>query len=98
MNVGYTLDEIEFEWDSQKAAANLRKHLVSFETACEVFFDPFLRVVDAGVVVGEQREAVIGMTRRWRILFVVYFERDDRLRIISARPADKAERLLYEDQ
>ena len=101
MNVSYTLHEIEFEWDSRKAAANLRKHKVSFETACEAFFDPFLHVVDAGIVEGELREAVIGMTVSWRLLYVVYVvyvEHDDVIRIISARPTEKAERGLYENQ
>lgn len=98
MDVSYTLHEIGFEWDSRKAAANLRKHKVSFETACEVFFDPFLRMMDAGVVEGEPREAVIAMTVNWRLLYVVYVEQDDMIRIISARLAKKAERELYEDQ
>jgi uncharacterized protein len=84
--------------DSRKAAANFRKHKVSFETACEVFFDPFLHVVDAGIVEGEQREAVIAMTVNWRLLYVVYVERDDVIRVISARLAEGAERELYENQ
>ncbi len=90
MNVSYVLNEIKFEWDSRKAAGNLKKHGVSFETACEVFFDPFERVVDAGVVEGEWRHAVIGMTVNWRLLHVVYAEQDDVIRIISARRAEKA--------
>ena len=98
MDVSYTLHEIGFEWESRKAAANFRKHKVSFEIACEVFFDPFLRVVDAGVVEGEAREAVIGMTVNWRLLYVVYVEHDDVIRVISARTAEKAERELYENQ
>jgi len=98
MDVSYTLHEIGFEWDSRKAAANFRKHKVSFETACEVFFDPFLRVVDAGIIEGEPREAVIAMTVGWRLLYVVYVERDEVIRIISARPVGKAERDLYENQ
>ncbi|HYN25706.1 MAG TPA: BrnT family toxin [Pyrinomonadaceae bacterium] len=98
MNVSYTLHEIGFEWDSRKAAANLRKHKVSFETACEVFFDPFLHVVDAGVVEGESREAVIGMTVSWRLFYVVYVEQDEVIRIFSARPAEKSERESYENQ
>ncbi|HEX8071831.1 MAG TPA: BrnT family toxin [Pyrinomonadaceae bacterium] len=98
MDVSHTLHEIGFEWDSRKAAANLRKHKVSFETACEVFFDPFLHVVAAGIVEGEPREAVIGLTVSWRLLYVVYVEHDDVIRIISARPAESAERELYENQ
>ena len=95
---GYTLHEIRFEWDERKSKTNLRKHKVSFETACEVFFDPFFRVVDAGIVEGEAREAVIGMTVSWRLLYVVYLERDEIIRILSARPVEKTERHLYEDQ
>ena|SRR5437868_6303884 len=98
MNVSYTLHEIRFEWDSRKAAANFRKHKVSFETACAVFFDPFLHVVDGGVVEGEPREAVIGMTVNWRLLYVVYVEDNNVIRIISARPTEKEERELYENQ
>jgi uncharacterized DUF497 family protein len=98
MNVSYTLHEIGFEWDSRKAAANLRKHKISFETACEVFFDPFLHVVDAGAVEGEPREAVIGMNVSWRMLYVVYVEQKNVIRIISARLAEKSERELYENQ
>jgi uncharacterized DUF497 family protein len=99
MNVRYLLHDINFEWDSDKAAANLRKHGVSFETACEVFFDPFLRVEDAGVVKGERREAVIGLIVNRRVLFVVYVvQEDDVIRLVSARPATETERKLYEDQ
>jgi uncharacterized DUF497 family protein len=98
VDVGYTLHEIRFEWDERKAETNLRRHRVRFEAACEVFFDPFLRVADAGVVEGERREAVIGMTVNWRLLYVVYVEQHDVIRIVSARPAEKAERQSYEDQ
>jgi len=70
----------------------------SFETAREAFFDPILRVVDAGLVEGEPREAVIGMTVSWRLLYVIYVERGEAIRILSARPAIKAERHFYEDE
>jgi uncharacterized protein len=98
IEVSLTLNEIDFAWDSEKAAVNLRKHKISFETACEVFSDPFVHVLDAGTVEGEQREAVVGMTVSWRLLCVVYVENDNVIRIISARPADKAEREAYENQ
>jgi uncharacterized DUF497 family protein len=98
VNVSYTLHEIRFEWDERKSKTNLRKHKVSFETACEAFFDPMLRVVDAGVVEGEPREAVIGMTVNWRLLYVIYIERGGAIRILSARPAMKPERHFYEDE
>jgi uncharacterized DUF497 family protein len=98
MDVSFTLNEIDFKWDGKKGAANLRKHKVSFESACEVFFDPFVYVLDAGAVEREQREAVIDMTVSWRLLYVVYIENDDVIRIISARLADKAEREAYENR
>jgi uncharacterized DUF497 family protein len=98
VDVSYTLHEIKFEWDERKSKTNIRKHKVSFETACEAFFDPFLRVVNAGIVEGEPREAVIGMTENWRLLSVVYIEGDDVIRIVSARTAEKQERKIYEEQ
>ena len=103
----YTLDSVDviyelhgqtFEWNAEKAAANVRKHQVPFERACEVFFDPFLRLVDASGS-DEEREAVLGLTEDWRLLFVVHVARDgDTLRIISARPATPSERKIYEHE
>lgn len=98
MNVTYTLHDITFEWDSQKADENLRKHNVSFEIACEAFFDPFVLWLDEEVVEGEVRETIIGMTVNWRLLYIVYVMRDDTIRLISARKVTKAERKRYEDQ
>lgn len=48
MDASYELLGQLFEWDVEKARANLREHGLSFETACEVFFDPFVRLIDAG--------------------------------------------------
>ncbi len=96
MDVRYTLHSQTFEWNLAKAAANLRKHGVSFEKACEVFFDPFLRLADAGGE-GEAREAAIGLTEDWTLLFVVHIVRQPgAIRIISARPATAVERKRYE--
>ena len=76
---------------------NLSKHQVSFEQAADVFFDPFFRVIDASPDT-ESRDAVIGMDTAWNLLFVVHIViEDDRIRIISARPATRGERQLYED-
>jgi uncharacterized DUF497 family protein len=50
-----------FVWDSEKASTNLAKHGISFEDACQVFFDPFFKMEDASIP-NEQREAVIGLT------------------------------------
>jgi len=99
MNVRYTLHNVAFEWDSRKAAANFRNHDVSFELACEVFFDPFVCYRDDEAVDGELRETVIGLTTTWQLLYVVYVMRDDNIiRIISGRLVTKAERDVYENQ
>ncbi|MEW6127758.1 MAG: BrnT family toxin [Acidobacteriota bacterium] len=98
MSVRYTLHEIEFEWDARKAESNLRKHGVGFEEACEVFFDPFLYALEDVGEKGEAREAVMGMMTDWRLIYVVYVERENSIRIISARSATKQERWQYENQ
>ena len=98
MNVRYTLHNVLFEWDSRKAAVNLRKHEVSFELACEVFFDPFVCYLDDEIVGSELRERIVGLTAAWILLYIVYVMRDDRIRIVSARTATKAEREIYENQ
>lgn len=98
MDLSYERQGQTFEWDSAKATANFRKHRVGFEQACEAFFDPFLRLVEASVR-GEAREAVIGMSDDWTLLFVVHIARQgDVLRIISARTATAAERRTYENE
>ena len=98
MNIKYILHNITFGWDSQKAASNLRKHNVTFELACEVFFDPFLRYLEDEVVDGENRELIIGLTTNWQLLHVVYVMREDIIRIVSARLVTNVEREFYENQ
>ena len=69
---------------------------VTFQQAAEAFFDPFLVVVDASCN-DEERDAVIGLDRRWNLLYIVYIEREnDMIRIISARKATRKEREYYE--
>lgn len=98
MNTRYQLHGITFEWDIAKAVANLHKHRILFESACEVFHDPFVCVVEAGEAEEESRDAAIGMTQNWRLLYVVYTMRSDTIRIVSARMAVKSERRIYEHQ
>lgn len=98
MDVEYWFNGIRFVWDRRKASANLRKHGVGFETACEVLFDPFIRWTDSELVDGEERETVIGLTAGWELLVVVYVDQRDSIRLISARPATHQERGAYEDQ
>jgi uncharacterized DUF497 family protein len=100
MDVTYEVQGQVFEWDADKAAQNLRKHHVSFERACEVFFDPFVVLVDA-TDGGEARDAAIGLTEDWTMLFVVHVRRYEdtiTIRIISARPATASERREYEHE
>jgi uncharacterized DUF497 family protein len=94
----YSTHGVDFEWDTSKARTNLRKHRIHFKAACEAFFDPFFRVLDASGESGEIRQAILGMTSDWRLLYVVYVEREASLRIISARRTTSQERKLYEDQ
>lgn len=61
MDKVFTLQGIEFEWDEEKYALNLRKHGVKFEEAAEVFFDPLADSGDASVA-GEKRDYLVGWT------------------------------------
>jgi hypothetical protein len=98
MDVTFELHDQIFEWDPKKSATNLRKHRISFERACEVFFDPFVRVVDASDD-KESRDAAIGLTEDWNLLYVVHIvHHENIIRIISARLATPSERRDYENE
>jgi uncharacterized DUF497 family protein len=88
----------KFVWDPLKAAANLRKHGVSFEESTPVFDDPFaLDDIDDRQDHGEERSNIIGMAGN-RLLVVTYTLRGGETRIISARPAEPSERRRYHDE
>ncbi len=88
---------ISFEWDADKAASNLSRHGVPFELACEVFFDRFVRIMNANTR-DEARDAVIGYTESQKLLFVVHIaHHEEVIRIISARRATQQERKAYEE-
>src|SRR5262249_306485 len=95
MDIVYQLQGVEFEWDENKARSNVQKHGITFEEAAEVFFDPLHSIGDASVA-GEYREYIIGYNLASNLLIIIYAERGDRTRIISARVATRAERRLYE--
>ena len=95
-DVVHKRNDICFVWDRGKADSNLRKHGVAFEDACEVFFDPFIRLLHSQVIGGEERESAIGLTEDWTLLVVVYAFREEAIRVISARPATSRERKTYE--
>ena len=90
---------MEFEWDPQKAANNLRKHKVSFTEAATVLSDPFsVTVPDPDHSIEEDRYITVGMSHRLRPIIVAHAERGDRIRIISARELTRAEREAYEQE
>ena len=89
-----TVNNIVFEWDDEKNRINKRKHHVSFETAVNVFFDENCIVKpDYTHSDYEDRWKIIGKVDD--ILFVIFTNREERTRIISARRADKKERSEY---
>ena len=89
---------MQFEWDPEKAAGNVRKHGVSFEDAATVFDDVLsLTGRDPDHSLGEQRSVTFGLSSAGRVLVVAHAERGDRIRIISARRATRPERRLYEE-
>ncbi len=87
-----------FEWDPRKAVANLRKHGVSFDEAATAFGDPFGIVVDdPRHSTNEARVALLGQSESSRLLAVMFTERGDRIRLISARKATRREHRHYEE-
>jgi uncharacterized protein len=87
---------MEVEWDPNKAAINLQKHGVHFSDAEAVLLDPNALSFEDTEAKGEQRFVVIGMDHLWRLLVVVYTDRGNRIRLISARSATRSERQKYE--
>lgn len=89
---------MKFEWDKEKAASNLRKHDVSFEEASTAFADDLsLTGDDPDHSHVERRLVTFGVSSAGRLLVVSHTERSGHIRIISARPATRAERKFYEE-
>ncbi len=89
---------MEFEWDKNKDEANLSKHEVPLDEAKTVFADPlYIDFYDPDHSDEEERYIVIGKSRQHRILIVSYTERDNKVRLISARKATRKEREDYEE-
>ena len=88
---------MRFRPDPAKAASNLRKHGVSFADAEGVFQDPLAVTVEDPDAEGEQRFISIGLGSAGELLVVVWTERDDQCRVISARRATRKERKQYEN-
>jgi len=88
---------IDFEWYPPKAVANLKKHKVSFEEAMTIFGDEkVLFVPDREHSQDEERNLAIGRSSHGQLLTMCFTEREERLRIISARHAERWERREYE--
>ena len=87
---------MKFEWDEEKNQINFKKHGIDFETAILVFNDlDRIEIYDISHSVEEDRHNTIGRVNE--VLFVVYTERKDNIRLISARLATKKERSIYYD-
>lgn len=86
-----------FEWDERKAVSNAAKHGVTFVEAATVFADPMsLTIHDTAHSHDEDRFVTLGMSTEGQIMVVVHTDRDDNIRIISARIATRRERNTYE--
>ncbi len=92
------MEGLDFEWDVNKDATNQRKHGVSFAEAKSVFADEFARLIaDPDHSSDEERYILLGMSQRLRLITVSHCVRDEtRLRIISARKANRSEKDAYE--
>jgi uncharacterized protein len=89
---------MQFEWDPDKAAKNLKLHKVDFEVAQRVFEDPFhIDDIDDREDYGEERSNIIGMVDN-RLLVVTYTLRGGATRLISARKAKRSESRRYHEE
>ncbi len=89
---------MRLSWDDAKAIANLARHGVSFHEAVTVFGDPLaITYPDPDHSIGEERYITFGRSASGRLLVVAHVERQDGLRVISARPATRRERRIYEE-
>ena len=90
---------MRFDWDPDKNAINQRKHGIAFEEAATVWTDSWALIApDPTHSVGEEREWIIGVSYQERLMVVVFTQREDRIRIISARPVTQRERAGYVQQ
>ena len=87
-----------FEWDETKAAANIYNHGVSFDEAQTAFLDEWAIIYpDPDHSVREERLLILGTSHKRRLLIVSFAERGQKIRLISARKATRAERKKYEE-
>ena len=97
--VFHVVGALQFEWDAEKAEGNLAKHKLSFEEGATVFQDyEALILDDPDQFDDEVRFALLGYSKKRRLMLVIHVERGIRLRIVSVRPPTKLERRLYEEK
>ena len=90
---------LRFEWDPDKSESNLEKHQVSFPEAATVFGDPLsMTYYDPDYSLDEERYITIGHSDSGQLLMVAHTDREDSIRIISARKSTRGERRAYEEQ
>ena len=89
---------MKFEWDGEKEKQNIRKHAISFDEAVTVFYDPLSATFhDPDHSITEDRFITVGYSPQGHLLVVSHTEREDKIRIISARPATISERKRHEN-
>lgn len=94
----YTLSIMKnelFEWDDRKNQLNFIKHGIYFDEATEIFNNPFLTIKDNRCDYGEERYISVGSIRNLVVIVVAHTDRSKRIRIISARKANKKEQSEY---
>ncbi len=87
-----------YEWDDDKNRKNVEKHGIDFETAKRIFDSPIVSRRDERKDYNEIRYVSIGIIDQVAIIVVVHTNRQDRIRLISARPASRRERRIYYEQ
>ena len=97
MDVNFELGDLKFVWDAEKAEKNWRKHKVRFKVAAHVFLDEN-RLDNYDEIHSDDEERIKIIGRVEKVLAVIYTERGERNRIISARYADKDEQEEYYEQ
>ena len=88
---------MKFQWDPRKATKNVARHGITFSEASTVFGDPLAStILDPDHSVGEARLLTIGRSTTGRLIVVSHTDREDEVRIISARPGTRGEKKRYE--
>lgn len=88
---------MKYEWDEEKNRSNVAKHGIGFDRAARIFDGPTVDWIDDRLDYGEERTISLGMIEGVAVLVVVHTDRDNAMRLISARPATRSERTRYEE-